>query len=75
VSRLPIRASAQELSKEASDKAAAEAREKRNAQTFELNASTIVFYDRTGKRIGARSANARCTKGPSSLRMVRASRS
>ena len=34
------------------DKAAAEARAKRNAQTFELNASTIVFYDRTGKRIG-----------------------
>ena len=49
---LPIRASGQELSKEATDKAAAEARAKRNAQTFELNASTIVFYDRSGKRIG-----------------------
>ena len=49
---LPLRASGQELSKEATDKAAAEARAKRNAQTFELNASTIVFYDRTGKRIG-----------------------
>ena len=49
---LPIRSVGQELSKEATDKAAAEARAKRNAQTFELNASTIVFYDRTGKRIG-----------------------
>jgi Tol biopolymer transport system component len=49
---LPIRAAGQELSAEAKDKAAAEAREKRNAQTFELNASTIVFYDRAGKRIG-----------------------
>ena len=49
---LPIRAAGQELSKEATDKAAAEARAKRNAQTFELNASTIVFYDRSGKRIG-----------------------
>ncbi len=49
---VPIRASAQELSTESKDKAAAEARAKRNAQTFELNASTIVFYDRSGKRIG-----------------------
>ena len=49
---LPIRAAAQELSAEAKDKAAAEARAKRNAQQFELNASTIVFYDRTGKRVG-----------------------
>jgi len=49
---LPMRAAGQELSKEATDKAAAEARAKRNAQTFELNASTIVFYDRAGKRIG-----------------------
>jgi Tol biopolymer transport system component len=49
---LPFRAAGQELSAEAKDKAAAEAREKRNAQTFELNASTIVFYDRAGKRIG-----------------------
>jgi Tol biopolymer transport system component len=49
---LPIRASGQELSAEAKDKAAAEARAKRNAQTFELNASTIVFYDRSGKRVG-----------------------
>ena len=46
------RATGQELSKEATDKAAAEARAKRNAQTFELNATTIVFYDRTGKRTG-----------------------
>jgi Tol biopolymer transport system component len=49
---LPIRASSQELSKEATDKAAAEARAKRNAQTFENNASVIVFYDRKGQRIG-----------------------
>jgi Tol biopolymer transport system component len=49
---LPTRAPAQELSAEAKDKAAAEARAKRDAQTFENNASTIVFYDRSGKRIG-----------------------
>ena len=50
--QLPIRASGQELSAEAKDKAAAEARAKRNALTFENNASTIVFYDRSGKRTG-----------------------
>jgi Tol biopolymer transport system component len=50
--QLPLRASGQELSAEAKDKAAAEARAKRNAQTFENNASTIVFYDRSGKRTG-----------------------
>jgi Tol biopolymer transport system component len=49
---LPIGAAGQELSKEATDKAAAEARAKRNAQTFENNASVIVFYDRKGQRIG-----------------------
>src|SRR5262245_12055049 len=49
---LPIHAVGQELSAEAKDKAAAEARAKRNAQTFENNASTIIFYDRSGKRIG-----------------------
>jgi len=49
---LPIRASGQELSTEAKDKAATEARAKRNAQTFENNASVIVFYDRKGQRIG-----------------------
>ena len=49
---LPMRSVAQELNKEANDKATAEARAKRNAQTFELNASTIVFYDRAGKRVG-----------------------
>ena len=49
---LPIRSAGQELSTEAKDKAAAEARAKRNAQTFENNASTIVFYDRSGKRTG-----------------------
>ena len=50
--QLSIRASGQELSAEAKDKAAAEARAKRNAQAFENNASTIVFYDRSGKRTG-----------------------
>ena len=49
---LPIRAAGQEYSAEAKAKEAAEARAKRNALTFEQNASTIVFYDRTGKRIG-----------------------
>ena len=47
------RATGQELSAEAKDKAAAEAREKRNALAFENNATTIVFYDRAGKRTGA----------------------
>ncbi len=49
---LPVRATGQELSAEAKDKAAAEARAKRNALTFENNATTIVFYDRGGKRTG-----------------------
>jgi len=43
---------AQELSAEAKDKAAAEARAKRNALAFENNASTLVFLDRSGKRTG-----------------------
>ena len=47
------RATGQELSAEAKDKAAAEAREKRNALQFENSATTIVFYDRAGKRTGA----------------------
>ena len=51
--QLPVRAAGQELSAEAKDKAAAEARAKRNAQTFENNATTMVFYDRAGKRTGA----------------------
>ncbi|MGI8618004.1 MAG: hypothetical protein ACR2L6_02805 [Gemmatimonadaceae bacterium] len=46
------RATGQELSAEAKDKAAAEARAKRNALRFENNATTLVFYDRTGKRTG-----------------------
>ena len=46
------RASGQELSAAAKEKAAAEARAKRNALTFENNATTIVFYDRTGKPTG-----------------------
>ena len=50
---LPGRATGQELSAEAKDKAAAEARAKRNALAFENNATTIVFYDRAGKRTGA----------------------
>ena len=49
---LPGRTSAQELSAAAKEKAAAEARAKRNAQSFENNATTIVFYDRSGKRTG-----------------------
>lgn len=49
---LPARLSGQELSAEAKDKAAAEARTKRNALTFDNNATTIVFYDRSGKRTG-----------------------
>jgi Tol biopolymer transport system component len=50
---LPSRAAGQELSAEAKDKATAEARAKRNALTFENNATTIVFYDRSGKRTGS----------------------
>ena len=46
------RADGQELSAEAKDKAAAEARAKRNALQFENSATTIVFYDRAGKRTG-----------------------
>ena len=42
----------QELSADAKANAAAEARAKRNALTFENNATTIVFYDRSGKRVG-----------------------
>jgi len=55
---LPGRAIGQELSAEAKDKAAAEARAKRNALTFENNATTIVFYDRAGKRTGGVSERA-----------------
>jgi len=50
---LPGRIAGQELSAEAKDKALAEARAKRNALQFENNATTIVFYDRSGKRIGS----------------------
>src|SRR5262249_28701046 len=49
---LPGRSWGQELSAEAKEKEAAEARAKRNAQVFENNATTIVFYDRSGKRTG-----------------------
>ena len=49
---LPGRLAGQELSAEAKEKAAAEARAKRNALQFENNATTIVFYDRSGKRVG-----------------------
>ena len=49
---VPARIAGQELSAEAKDKAAAEARAKRNALAFENNATTIVFYDRSGKRTG-----------------------
>lgn len=51
-------ATGQELSAEAKDKAAAEARAKRNALAFENNATTIVFYDRVGKRTGGISERA-----------------
>ena len=47
------RATGQELSAEAKDKAAAEARAKRNALAFENNATTMVFFDRAGKRTGS----------------------
>lgn len=50
---LPARVTGQELSAEAKDKAAAEARAKRNALAFENNATTIVFYDRSGTRTGS----------------------
>ena len=46
------RATGQELSAEAKEKATAEARAKRNALAFENNATTIVFFDRAGKRTG-----------------------
>ena len=49
---LPARMSGQELSAEAKDRAAAEARAKRNALTFDNSATTIVFYDRSAKRTG-----------------------
>src|SRR5437660_12503724 len=42
----------QELSTEAKSKEVAEARAKRNAQTFQNSATTIVFYDRYGKKTG-----------------------
>jgi Tol biopolymer transport system component len=45
-------AAAQELSAEAKASEAAEARAKRNALQFENNATTLVFYDRSGKRTG-----------------------
>ena len=50
---LPTRTAGQELSAEAKSKEAAEARAKRNAQEFENNATTMVFYDRTGQRTGS----------------------
>jgi Tol biopolymer transport system component len=48
----PAHASGQELSAEAKTKAAEDARAKRNALAFENNATTIVFFDRSGKRTG-----------------------
>jgi Tol biopolymer transport system component len=52
VACLAGRATGQELSAEAKDKDAAEARAKRNALAFENGATTIVFFDRAGKRTG-----------------------
>ena len=63
---LPARLSGQELSAEAKDKAAAEARTKRNALTFDNNATTIVFYDRSGKRTGTLGGNQRSPASPCS---------
>ena len=45
-------AAAQELSAEAKSKEQAEARAKRNAQFFQNSATTITFYDRSGKVAG-----------------------
>lgn len=42
----------QELNAEAKSKEAVEARNKRNAQTFQNNASILTFLDRYGKRTG-----------------------
>jgi Tol biopolymer transport system component len=50
---LPPHAAGQDLSAEAKSKEAAEARAKRDALQFENNATTIVFYDRSGKRTGS----------------------
>jgi Tol biopolymer transport system component len=50
---LPGRAVAQELSAAAKEKNVAEARAKRNAQSFELNATTLVFLDSSGRRTKA----------------------
>ena len=49
---VPAAARGQELSAEAKSKEAAEARTKRNALQFENNATTITFFDRSGKRTG-----------------------
>jgi Tol biopolymer transport system component len=49
---VPAAARGQELSAEAKSKEAAEARTKRNALQFENNATTIAFFDRSGKRTG-----------------------
>jgi len=49
---LPAPAAAQELSAEAKAKEVAEARAKRNALTFENNATTLALNDRSGKRVG-----------------------
>jgi len=49
---VPAAARGQELSADAKSKEAAEARTKRNALQFENNATTIAFFDRSGKRTG-----------------------
>jgi Tol biopolymer transport system component len=49
---LPTTVAAQELSADAKAKEAAEARAKRNALTFENNATTLALNDRSGKRVG-----------------------
>src|SRR5262249_42815045 len=50
--RAPRPAAAQELSADAKAKEAAEARAKRNALTFENQATTLALNDRAGKRVG-----------------------
>ena len=49
----PAPVAAQDLSAEAKAKEAAEARAKRDALTFENNATTIALNDRSGKRTGS----------------------
>jgi len=53
LARASAPASAQDLSADAKAKEAAEARAKRNARTFENQATTLALNDRAGKRVGS----------------------